>query len=197
MLTVLGLLAGDSISQIYASDINEKSLDLAAGNLALLTKEGIMKRRAELEALYKYYGKEAHREALESIGRIEKLISDKIKTGVFRRNALEKGKLSFAPDIVITDVPYGNLTDWKDRGGDIYNDIISSDKSFNAGSSDVSQMIKTDGVNLLMDVLYEICGQDTIVCICSDKKQKIQTKRYKRLEKQLVGKRKFEIFKKA
>jgi len=190
MLTVLGLLAGDSISKIYASDIDEKSLNLAADNLALLTKEGIMKRRAELEALYKSYGKESHREALESIDRIERMVSGDIRTDVFKRNALDKDRLSFTPDIILTDVPYGNLTDWSGRSSDGYN----VGRCSSAGSSDANQMINIDGINLLMDALYEICGQDTIVCICSDKKQKIRPERYKRLEKQRGGKSKFEIF---
>jgi len=195
MLTVLGLLAGDSISKIYASDIDEKSLNLAADNLALLTKEGIMKRRAELEALYRSYGKESHREALESIDRIEGMISGKIKTEVFRRDALEKGKLSFTPDIVIADVPYGNLTDWNGRSSDGCSGDSISGESLYGGDSESKQKMDIDAVNLLMDALYEICSQDTIICICSNKKQKIQTDRYKRLEKQLVGKRRFEIFK--
>jgi len=169
MLTVLGFLKGDTISEIYASDIEPKSLKLAADNLSLLTTEGLNKRRAELEALYSSYGKQSHKEAMESIERIEKLVTERIAVNVFKRNALEADKLDFIPDIVITDVPYGNLTDWNEGSG---------------------------GVNQLMEVLYELCGQDTIVCICSDKKQKIQTSKFTRLEKQQVGKRRFEIFKK-
>jgi len=174
MLTVLGILKADTIARIYASDIDPGSIKLANDNLGLLTDAGLKKRRNELEALYKNYGKQSHREALESLERIEKLISDNlitanITTDVFIRNATEPGKLSFVPDIIITDVPYGNMTNWNESSG---------------------------GVNQLMDALFEICGQDTIICICTDKKQKIQTQRYQRLEKQLVGKRKFEIFKK-
>lgn len=196
MLTVLGLLAGDSIAKIYASDIDEKSLNLAVDNLALLTKDGIIKRRAELEDLYRSFGKESHREALESIDRIEGMISGKIITKVFRRNALEKGKLSFTPDIVITDVPYGNLTAWNGGSNEDQSSFSINGESFHGDGSESNQKMGIEGVNLLMDALYEICSQDTIICICSDKKQKMQTDHYKRLEKQLVGKRKFEIYKK-
>lgn len=48
----------------------------------------------------------------------------------------------------------------------------------------------------MMDALSEVCGPDTILCVCMDKKQKIQTDLYQRLERQLVGKRKFELYKK-
>jgi tRNA G10 N-methylase Trm11 len=169
MLTVLGLLKSSTIARIYGSDIDQSSIKLATDNLGLLTEDGIMKRRAELEALYTNYGKESHKEALASIDRIEKLISNKIKANVFRRNALERGELPFIPDIIITDVPYGNMAEWNEGSG---------------------------GVNQLMNALYEVCGQDTIICVCMDKKQKLQTEQYQRLEKQLVGKRKFEIYRK-
>lgn len=169
MLTVLGLLKGDTISRIYASDIDQTSIKLAADNLGLLSKEGINKRRAELEAFYSSYGKESHREALESLDRIEKLLSNNILTNIFQRNALEKDKLTFTPDIIITDVPYGNMTDWNEGRG---------------------------GVNQLMNALYEVSGKNTIICVCTDKKQKLQTEEYQRLEKQMVGKRKFEIYRK-
>ncbi|NLP33654.1 MAG: hypothetical protein GX359_00440 [Clostridiales bacterium] len=167
MLTVLGLLKSSKISKIYGSDIDLNSLELAKDNLGLLTKPGIKKRREELDALYERYEKESHKEALQSIDRIEKLLSKEIKTSIFHRNALEISDIQFIPDIIITDVPYGNLAEWGEGSG---------------------------GVNQMMDALSKICGPDTILCICMDKKQKIQTEQFQRLEKQRIGKRKFEIY---
>ena len=169
MLTILGLLKNNTISKIYGSDIDLNSIKLAADNLGLLTESGIKKRSDELEALHKNYGKKSHMEALQSIGRIEKLLSKELKTSVFNRNALEVCDLPFIPDIILTDVPYGNLAEW------------------NSGSG---------GINQMMEVLSEVCGRETIICVCMDKKQKIQTEIYQRIEKQVVGKRKFEIYKK-
>lgn len=169
MLTVLGLIKSDTISKIYGSDINLSSIKLAEDNLGLLTETGIQKRRNELEALYKNYGKASHLEALQSIDRIEKLLSKEIKTSIFIRNALEVCDLPFIPDIIITDVPYGNLAEWNEGSG---------------------------GINQMMEALSEVCSRETIICVCMDKKQKIQTELYQRLERQLVGKRKFEIYKK-
>eukprot|EP00825_Cyclidium_porcatum_P029783 TRINITY_DN31717_c0_g1_i1.p2 TRINITY_DN31717_c0_g1~~TRINITY_DN31717_c0_g1_i1.p2 ORF type:complete len:118 (-),score=25.68 TRINITY_DN31717_c0_g1_i1:30-383(-) len=71
---------------------------------------------------------------------------------------------------VITDIPYGNLVDW--QGG-------------------------TDEVNCLMESITKICNNETVIAICMNKNQKINNKRFKRLEKQIVGKRKFEIYKLA
>jgi tRNA G10 N-methylase Trm11 len=168
MLTVLGLMKGDSITKIYGSDIDLKSIKLAEDNLGLLTESGIKKRRDELEDLYTKYGKLSHMEALQSIDRIEKMRSKDVKTGVFSRNVLEVCDLSFIPDIIITDVPYGNQVEWNEGSG---------------------------GINQMMDALSGVSGRETIICVCMDKKQKIQTEIYQRLAKQVVGKRKFEIYK--
>lgn len=168
MLTVLGLMKSSTITKLYGSDIDPKSIKLAEDNLSLLTTSGLQRRRNELEALYKQYGKESHREALVSLNRFEKLTTNELKTSVFLRNALEPGELFFTPDIIITDVPYGNMAEWNEGSG---------------------------GINQMMSAIYRICGHDTILCICMDKKQKLQTDLYQRLERQMIGKRKFEIYK--
>lgn len=169
MLTVLGLMKSNTISKIYGSDIDLARIQLASDNLGLLTEAGIRKRRAELEGLYKNYGKNSHLEALESIGRIEGLLSQELQTCVFSQNVLKVCSLSFIPDIIITDVPYGNLAEWNEGSG---------------------------GINQMMNALSRVCSPDTIFCVCMDKKQKIQTELYQRLEKHSVGKRKFEIYRK-
>lgn len=170
MLTILGLLKGNTIARLYGSDINEKSIKLAEDNLGLLTEAGIGRRRSGLEALYQQYGKESHREALESIDRLEKLLTDRLTSSVFVRNVLEASDLTFTPDIIITDVPYGNMAEWNEGSG---------------------------GINQMMDAIFNNCGRDTILCVCMDKKQKIQTDQFHRLERQVVGKRKFEIYKRS
>ena len=114
---------------------------------------------------YKY----SHMEALQSIDRIEQRITKEVKTSVFNRNVLEACDLPFIPDIIITDVPYGNMVEWDEGSG---------------------------GINQMMNALSVVCGSKTIICVCMDKKQKIQTDKYQRLERQLIGKRKFEIYKK-
>lgn len=169
MLTVLGFLKGSTIGRLYGSDIDEDKLKLAGDNLKLLTGDGIRRRRDELRRLYDAYGKESHREALKSIDRIEKLLPERIETHAFKRNALIPGELPFIPDIVLTDVPYGNLTEWSEDGR---------------------------GVTDMMNALSAICSRNTIICVCMDKKQKIHTEIYNRLEKHTIGKRKYEIYRK-
>lgn len=76
--------------------------------------------------------------------------------------------MDIKPDIIITDVPYGNLVDW--QGG-------------------------TDDVSLLLQSLARISSHETVIAISMNKSQKVSTKHFKRLEKRSVGKRKFEIYK--
>lgn len=169
MLTILGLLKNNTISTIYGSDIDPKRIKLAEDNLRLLTISGMEHRKMELQTLSNTYGKASHRDALQSAERLSQLIVKDIKTQVFFRNVFEAYQPPFIPDIIITDVPYGNMAEWNGGHG---------------------------GVNQMMDALYDICSKDTILCICMDKKQKITTDRFERLERQSIGKRKFEIYRK-
>ncbi len=169
MLTILGLLKNGTISRLFGSDIDKKSIRLAEDNLGLLTESGLNKRKDELEALYQSYSKSSHKEALCSLDRIKTLLTKEITTGVFLQNAFEFNDLSFIPDIIMTDVPYGNLAEWNEGLG---------------------------GINEMLKSISKVCGPETILCVCMDKKQKIQTDLFERLEKQMIGKRKFEIYKK-
>lgn len=169
MLTILGMLKNNSISKLYGSDISKDSIQLAKDNLSLLTKSGLNRRREELTSLYQRYQKASHMDAIKSIERLEQLLENEIPSTVFIQNVLETCVLPSTPDIIITDVPYGNMVEW-DEG--------------------------TGGVNQMMNSISSICGKETIICICMDKKQKINTDIYQRLERQLLGKRKFEIYKK-
>jgi len=67
-------------------------------------------------------------------------------------------------------LPYGNLVSWGDN---------------------------KSGPDKLLASLYEVCSKHTVVGICMDKKQKAEYKGFVRLEKQTVGKRKFELLKKV
>lgn len=171
LLTVLGFLYQDSLSQIIGSDIDSNVIEAAGKNLSLLTREGMDKRIGEIDNLIHLYHKPSHLEAEVSAKRLrENLINLNLKTYVFTANALKKIELGSKPDIIMTDVPYGDLVSW--------------------------QGIEKDPIDILLSNLYEISHENTIVGICMDKKQKITNTKFKRLEKQVIGKRKFEILKK-
>lgn len=170
LLTVLGFLNQDTIGKIIGSDINMEMLDIAKKNLSLLSKEGINKRIAEIEQMIASYQKESHIEAKNSAIRLKNLIRNNIEFEVFQCDALDTINLEEKPDIIITDVPYGDMIDWKGN--------------------------EENAIDKLLDSLHEICSRDTIVGLCMNKKQKVRNKKFIRLEKEQIGKRRFEILRK-
>lgn len=181
ILTILGLLNGDSIGKIIGSDIRSEAVELSEKNLALLTYEGLKSRRTQLEELFKEYGKTSHEEAIQSTYVFEKLLAtQKIKPqiSVFEGDILKDNTLvttdlndqrNFKADIVIVDVPYGEIVGW-------------------------SETLESP-INKMLDELIPVLNSDSIIAVSSDKKQKITNSKYKRLEKNIIGKRKFEILK--
>lgn len=173
LLTVLGLLNMDSIKYIMGSDVSEEAVALCAKNLSLLTEEGMENRISQLKDMHKEYGKASHLSAIESAERLMGTVkknSEKPEVHIFQCNILEDGLLNLKipkADIIITDVPYGSLVSW--------------------------QGTEQDFINKMLDNLVPVIKPDSVIAICSDKKQKVKHERYKRLEKQLIGKRKFEI----
>jgi tRNA G10 N-methylase Trm11 len=170
LLTVLGFLNQDTIGKIIGSDINIEILNIAEKNLSLLSKEGINRRILEIEQLLASYQKQSHIEAKHSAISLKNLIRTNIEFKVFQCDALRAVSLDIKPDIIITDVPYGNMVNWKGNEENV--------------------------IDKLLDTLYEICSSDTIIGLCMNKKQKVRNEKFIRLERQQIGKRKFEIFKK-
>jgi SAM-dependent methyltransferase len=168
LLTVLGILNQDSITEIIGSDINPKAVEIAQKNLSLLSDKGLNQRLSEIDDLIKQYNKQSHSDAKDSIIRNKNMISNwNIKTTVMVADALTEISIQKEPDIIIVDVPYGDLVQWNGEG--------------------------SQNIDVLLDNLYTISHKDTIIGICMDKKQKITNSSFLRLEKQTIGKRKFEI----
>lgn len=172
MLAALGLLNPGKIAALAASDISLEAAALARDNLALLTREGLERRIARLEELHALYGKESHREAAAAAKRLldTRGAGREIARHVFRADVLKDGALdgqSFRADVVVTDVPYGNLASWQGARE-------------NAGA--------------LLERLLPVLKEDSVVALCADKAQKFASPRFVRLEKQAVGKRVFAIY---
>ena len=165
-LTVLGLMNADVIKKLCGSDVDAKMVEVARKNLALLSEDGLKKRYAELQSLYDLYGKSSHADALKSIERFRNGMKRSIATELFVADCTELPLLS--PDIIITDVPYGNLVEWN-----------------------------TESKNPLHDMLQQLASishKDTVLAISMDKKQKAIHPAWVRKKKQIIGKRKFEIY---
>jgi tRNA G10 N-methylase Trm11 len=161
------------ISHLAGSDIDEAAVKLAGDNFSMLTREGMEKRKEHLRALYEQYKKQNYSDAIKSAGLFSDIVASmNISTYAFGADALkfDYNKLNIKADIVITDVPYGNLVSWH--------------------ANDESPQISS-----LLDNIIPCLSEDSVVAICSDKAQKIKNENFTRLEKQQIGKRKFEILK--
>ena len=113
---------------------------------------------------------EDRKKALESGKKLKEALKREIAADIFVADCT-KELPQIQPDIIITDVPYGNLVTWKEE------ESLSVDK--------------------MLEQLAGIACEDTILAVCMDKRQKMNSSKWKRLEKQNIGKRKFEILKYA
>jgi hypothetical protein len=130
-LAVLGLLHGSSIKSIFASDIDSTLLEFANKNLSLVNASGLDKRIDELKVFIEKYAKQSHKDALESAYRLKDKTKShpSIDTRAFQANILDGTILPAflsGVDIVITDLPYGRLTNW----GGISDDAGATRKLF-------------------------------------------------------------------
>lgn len=168
LLTILGFCNSDIITEIIGSDISEKMIAHAKRNTSLLTKQGLYIRKNELLSIRDLYHKQSHEEALDSLARLEKKLTRDIDCHIFKADCFMEIEKSFSPDIIITDVPYGNLVNWSKN--------------------------TANPIEVMMEQLAKISHRGTVLAIIMDKKAKAISSLWKRVEKQLVGKRKFEIF---
>jgi tRNA G10 N-methylase Trm11 len=172
LLTVLGFLFNDKIKTIYGSDINEEAIIFAQNNLSLLSVSGLEKRKINILDLITKYNKQSHKDALNSLNNISKYIKHDIEINTFIADILKENVLKnkgFCADIVITDVPYGNLVSW---------------------NTEINH-----SVNILLDTIIPIINEDTIITVIYNKNQKINNSKYNRLKKYKVGHRIIEIMK--
>lgn len=174
ILTVLGFLHHEKISEIMASDIDIDILEIAEKNLSLLCEKGMNRRLTEISDLYAKYGKQSHLDALSSIERLKNLFSvskkeircECMKMDILKENL--KFRENFTADIIVTDIPYGQMIKWKNE-----------QPSFSLS---------------LACNLQKVMTKDSVLAICSDKKQKFESDSFERLERNQIGKRKFELF---
>lgn len=169
-LAVLGFFHNKEIRKIYGSDIDKNMIAYAKKNAALLKDDGIKKRKEEIQRHYDEYGKSSHLEALHSCDKLRDMLVQDMTVEIFQADCT-RALPEILPDIIITDIPYGNLVEW-DNGANI-------------------------SLNDMLEQLWAVSHEKTVLAVCMDKKQRINCDKWKRLEKQNAGKRKFEILKKV
>jgi len=178
LLGVVAYLHGESIRSLAGSDISAKAVALAARNLSLLTLGGIERRISEIEELLDRYGKESHRDALASARvfreRVMKLESSRpVQVHVFQADALDGAAMAAGldaaqVDVVLTDVPYGQHSQWQGAPSE-------------------------DPIGGMLAALSDVLLPDGLVAVASDKQQKAAHPLFQRVDHFQVGRRKVVI----
>lgn len=168
-LTILGFLHHNQICNLIASDIDSSVVEFARKNLSLLTNEGMRERILQIKKYLDEYGKESHKDALDSADRLQKLrqlTPHRLATTCFQADALKpcNTNLPNTFDMVITDVPYGEMVDWFTEEGD-------------------------NAITILLQNLLPVLSSHSIVAISAKKRTTIINKNYTRVEKFNIGKR--------
>ncbi len=169
-LTVLGFFNGENIKKIIASDVDKTMLEFAHKNLSLLTKKGIDIRIKELKRFIQDYNKNSHEEALISAEKL-KIISNELTTEIkeFQYNILsdiQLPKFVNKIDMIITDLPYGKLTNWE-----------GVDREINPTQQ-------------FLNKIKDRLKKNSVVVIVSNKQQKVIYEGFNKVKSFKVGKRK-------
>jgi len=141
MVMVPGFLFNEKIISIHASDVSPEAVEISKKNLSLLTSDGIENRKNELTSFVENYGKDSHRDALQSLNRLRELYKHEITINCFVSDVLAAGSLvkkTFIADIVMTDVPYGGLSDWSENRDGTIDILLEGVKPVLTGNSVIS-----------------------------------------------------------
>lgn len=175
LLTSLGYLHGEDISQIYGSDIDETAVSLAQKNLSLLSPAGLAERISQIEKMIADFGKESHKEALQSAFKLKSILGQRVEAiEISCFNADITGDADLIKkvsniNIVITDLPYGEIVNWSDM------------------------QKEEEAINKLMDNVHPVLAKSSLISIVSRKKTKIRHEKYKKIEQFTVGRRQVTI----
>jgi tRNA G10 N-methylase Trm11 len=172
LLTFIGFLYSEHLAAIYGSDIDEQVLEYAKRNLNLLTEEGLLARKEQLQRDYDLYQKESHLHALESVEHLERLNQTAVKQlqcFPFNIAGVTRPPIQNV-NVVFTDLPYGNIAYWK-------------------GSND-------NQIQQMLTNIYQILDlNNSIVAIVCDKKQIVIHEGFEKIHALNHGKRKITFLK--
>ncbi|WP_308796535.1 hypothetical protein [Agromyces silvae] len=125
LLTTLVLLHRRDITGVLGTDLDPAALRLARKNLDLLSEHGMDVRSDELRARAERLGKPAYLDAAAAAQRLARGLARRggaLPYGVARADVFNPDQLRRAldgrrPNLVITDVPYGEQTSWAGPDG--------------------------------------------------------------------------------
>ena len=171
LLTTIGFLYHNQIFELIATDYDEKVLEIAKKNLSLLSSVGIDRRKEEIKGYIKAFGKESHMIALKSVEYLKTLIGEEnIKINCMQRDITDMSNFPIeAVNIIITDIPYGIIVDWKG--------------------------VNEDTIKNLFENSYKALDRkQSVMVVIADKKTKLQPKLFNRIQHFKLGKRQIVFF---
>jgi 23S rRNA (guanine2535-N1)-methyltransferase len=181
-LSVLAYLHWNEIRSVTGSDVDAQAAALAARNLGLLGCAGLDRRIAEIEQMQRSYGKPSHAEALASALRMRERIASlsqslPIAARAFQADAwdgagLAQGLNGAQADLIITDVPYGQHSQWAGAG---------------------EQAAPSNPIEALLAALRGVLAPGGVLALSTDKQPKFNWPAYRRVAHFQVGKRKTAI----
>jgi 23S rRNA (guanine2535-N1)-methyltransferase len=127
LATTLGLRARRELAAVVATDVDPVALGLARRNIALLTVDGLEDRRRELSQMATTHGTTSHRDAAEAAARLRDelaagggdLVAHAEQADVLDPVAVQSLVAAWAPDVVVADLPHGELTSWHGAPPDV------------------------------------------------------------------------------
>lgn len=125
LLTVLALLHPGDISAVLGTDLDPAAVKLARKNLGLLSEQSMDARAVELRERAERLHKPAYLASAAAAARLAHWLAergDPLSYSVARADVFDPEELRRAlgerrPDIVVTDVPYGEQTSWTGPNG--------------------------------------------------------------------------------
>ncbi|MFE1166454.1 rRNA methyltransferase [Nocardiopsis sp. NPDC058789] len=115
LVAVLGLLHRDRLTHVRATDVDGDAVAIAARNLELLTAEGLAERERELRRSARDFGRVAFVERAESARDLAAGLAA-MGGDLPHESGVVDVFTATDPvdaDLVITDVPYGEMTHWE------------------------------------------------------------------------------------
>lgn len=125
LLTTLAFLHRRDIASVLGTDVDPAALILARKNLDLLSEHGMDARSDELRARAERRGKPAYLDAAVAAQRLACRLAERggaLPHGVAQADVFDSDQLRRAldgqhPNLVITDIPYGEQTSWDGPDG--------------------------------------------------------------------------------
>lgn len=172
LLTTIGFLYHNLISELIATDYDVEVLEIAKKNLSLLSEEGLDRRMKEIKGYIEVFRKDSHIQALKSVNQLKTLIGEaNINIHCAQRDITDMSAFPIKEvNIIITDIPYGINVEW------------------NSGSNNPIQ-------NIFENSYKALDKNHSLMVVIADKKSKLEHKLFKRVEYFKLGKRQVAFLK--